>query len=582
MKGFLFLPVLVIIDGIYLSPLVSTFSLTLLHVNDIHVRIDETNKYSNTCKDWDKANGKCFGGISRLHSAVKEFRSTRDNVLWVNAGDFFQGTAWYSQFKWRVVSVFNNMLDFDAITLGNHEFDDRIIGLTPFLKEQTSPVVVTNLNHTLVPEMAGLYVKSVVKTIGSRRVGIVGYLTPKTKQISLPENLIFLDEIEALKQEVEHLHNDGVDIIVALGHSGYEKDLEVARLVPHLDVIVGGHSHSFLYTETSTHKNPSGDEIIGPYPTMVNNTGGGRVLVVQAFAYTKFLGKVDLKFSEDGHLISWTGDPILLDNRVAKDAEMEVALEPWRQNLTESTKMVVGEAAVLLEIERTRETNLGNLLTDIMVWTYQNRSTNGEPITLAITNTGSIRNNIDQGNITKGDLLTTFPFGNTLDLLTLTGATLLKILEFSVKEMKPSGKMAKGSFLQVSGFKTKYDLRNEPGSRLISSQALRNGVYEPVSADGVYNVVIPDYIAAGGDGYEMIKNEKIEQLQGYLDIDMVEEYLKLFSPVSAKVEGRILIRTSSMEDDPSSDENNTGSTAAVSQIFFSLAFIHVCIAIYIG
>ena len=198
---------------------------------------------------------------------------------------------WYTQFKWRVVSLFNNLLNFDAMTLGNHEFDDKIAGLEPFLRNQSCPVVVTNMNVSLAPALAGLTVPSVRLEVGNKMVGIVGYITPDTKHISNPEGVIFTDEIEALKTEVKRLHDEGINIIVALGHSGYEKDQEVAASVPHLDVVVGAHSHSFLFSS----ENPSVEKIRGPYPTIIDNPGGHKTLVVQAYAYTKVRTQLLLK-----------------------------------------------------------------------------------------------------------------------------------------------------------------------------------------------------------------------------------------------------------------------------------------------
>ena len=236
--------------------------------------------------------------MARLRSAVREIRKTKQNLLWLNGGDFFQGTIWYTQFKWRVVSQFNNLLEFDAITLGNHEFDDRIAGIVPFLKNQSCPIVVTNLNTSLVPQMKDLTVPSVKFQLGEKTVGLVGYLTPDTKFIANTEELIILDEIESLKPEVARLHDEGVDIIVALGHSGYEKDKEIAGSVPHLDAVIGGHTHSFLFSPTAESPNPSNNPIRGPYPTIVNNPAGHRTIVLQAFAYTKVRGVkvVDISF----------------------------------------------------------------------------------------------------------------------------------------------------------------------------------------------------------------------------------------------------------------------------------------------
>ena len=216
--------------------------------------------------------------------------------MWLNAGDFYQGTIWYTQFKWEVVAKFNNMLGFDAMTLGNHEFDDSIAGIVPFLTNQTCKVVVSNLNDTLVPAMKDLTVKSAKFQVGEKTVGVVGYLTPDTKFIANTEDLIILDEVESLKPVVEQLHNEGVEIIVALGHSGYEKDKEIAGSVPHLDVVVGAHTHSFLFSPTDDHPIPSNNKPRGPYPTIVNNPAGHKTIVLQAYAYTKVRNTIDKLF----------------------------------------------------------------------------------------------------------------------------------------------------------------------------------------------------------------------------------------------------------------------------------------------
>ena len=219
--------------------------------------------------------------------AVNDLKENSTNVVWVNAGDFYQGTVWYTQFKWSVVSKFNNLLDFDAMTLGNHEFDDKIAGLVPFLKNQTCPFVVSNIDSSKVPEMEGLTVPSLKINRGGKVIGMVGYITPDTKFISIPEDLIFIDEIVALTAEVKKLHDEGVDIIIALGHSGYDKDIEIAAKVPHIDIVVGAHSHSFLYSPSTSSENPSVETIRGPYPTLVDNAAGHKTIVVQAYAHTK-------------------------------------------------------------------------------------------------------------------------------------------------------------------------------------------------------------------------------------------------------------------------------------------------------
>ena len=203
----------------------------------------------------------------------------------------------YSQFKWKVASLFNNLLNFDAMTLGNHEFDDKIEGLLPFLKNQSCPVIVTNINITRAPELEGLILPSTILSVGGQNIGIVGFLTTDTKFVSNPGDTIEIyDEITALRTEIEALKRSNVNIIIAIGHSGYKKEIEIAQQLPDIDVIVGGHSHSFLYTETESKPNPSTNTIIGPYPTLVSHNENHKTLVVHAYAFTKYLGKVKVSF----------------------------------------------------------------------------------------------------------------------------------------------------------------------------------------------------------------------------------------------------------------------------------------------
>lgn len=286
-------------------------------------------------------------------------KSSDQNVLWLNAGDFYQGTVWYSHFKWRVVARFNNLLNFDAMTLGNHEFDDGVGGLVPFLKNQTAPCVVSNIDISATPEMEGLCQPSVVLTVGSRRVGIVGYLTQETLEVSNPGKLVISDELEAVTKEAERLYNNGVKIILGLGHSGYQKDMEIAEKVPHIDAVIGGHTHSFLYS--GERKNPSNNIIEGDYPTIVTKSNGKLAAVVQAYAYTKYLGHLKMTFDDAGDLVSWRGLPWLMDGEVKQDEDTQRELQGWKDELIQIGKTLVGSTDVVLFKTREGESTIGDV-----------------------------------------------------------------------------------------------------------------------------------------------------------------------------------------------------------------------------
>ena len=128
-----------------------------------------------------KLTGKCFGGLARISKAVQNLKAKEENVVWLNGGDFFQGTIWYSKFKWEPIAQFNNLLNFDAMTLGNHEFDNGMDGILPFMKNTSCPIVVANLNaDKMKTEFKNLYSSSTILNVGGRKVGVIGYITPET------------------------------------------------------------------------------------------------------------------------------------------------------------------------------------------------------------------------------------------------------------------------------------------------------------------------------------------------------------------------------------------------------------------
>ena len=551
---------------------VLSWELSLLHVNDIHVRMEETSKYSSPCKEKDQKAGKCYGGLARISAAVKKFKSEENNVVWLNAGDFFQGTIWYSKFKWEPVAQFNNLLEFDAMTLGNHEFDNGMDGLLPFLKNTTCPIVVSNIDAKNSETQFSKIVKpSVILDIAGKKVGVVGYITPETVFTSSPpKNLEFLDEVEEVTKEVHKLTQQGIDIIIALGHSGYEKDKEIAEKVPDIDIVVGAHTHSFLFTETDKDKNPSNNEIAGPYPTIVENTKGKKVLVVQAYAFTKYLGQIKVNFSNSGEVTNWQGMPILLDNKFEKDETITKALAPWKKELVEVSKKIVGETKVLLKKSRQEETNLGNLLTDAMVYAYENETNvDGQNFNIALLNSGGIRSSIDVGNISLGQVMTVFPFESTMDTLSLTGAVIREMLEQGAKEFTSEGSNGAGGFFQVSGLRVTYDMTRDPGNRVVKVQVLcdqcKGDSYEDLNDANSYAIITTSYIANGGDGMQSLSSNKKNHEIGKLDTQVMQNYLTYHPVLERSTEGRIQIITSS--------SSSSSSSALFSMFLFTIMFL---------
>lgn len=200
-------------------------------------------------------------------------------------------------------------------SLGNHEFDDGVDGLIPFIQNVTFPIVTANLDLSKQPNLAAtkLEKSTILKVKGSdRKIGVIGYLTPETKILSTIENVIINNEVESIREEVKKLRSQGVDILIALGHSGFKTDQKIAREVEHIDLVIGGHTNTFLYKGIP----PDSEVPEGYYPTEVKQESGRKVYVVQAYAYTKYLGNLSVTFDASGEVTHIQGNPILVDSKV--------------------------------------------------------------------------------------------------------------------------------------------------------------------------------------------------------------------------------------------------------------------------
>jgi 5'-nucleotidase len=206
------------------------------------------------------------------------------------------------------------------MALGNHEFDDGVDGLVPFLTNMTDlPILSCNIDVSNEPKLKNLIKPSIIKEFEGRKIAIIGYITPDTKFLARPGNtVIFNDEIVSIRNEIKNLQTqyaESLNIFIAVGHSGFEKDKEIAQKIEELDIVVGGHTNTFLFTGA---KPPSIEIPEDKYPVMFDHGIKGKTLVVQAFAYGKYIGKLDTVFDEKGTIVEYNGNPILLDNSTAE------------------------------------------------------------------------------------------------------------------------------------------------------------------------------------------------------------------------------------------------------------------------
>uniref|UniRef100_E2J7A6 Salivary apyrase n=1 Tax=Triatoma matogrossensis TaxID=162370 RepID=E2J7A6_9HEMI len=532
-----------------IAALKAEFRLTILHTNDMHSRIEETDNKTGNCNEGEQ----CYGGFARVAHVVKRIRKETRNTLFLNAGDTYQGTPIYSLFKWRPFAKLVPMLGIDAMSFGNHEFDDGIDGLVPYLQEikkKNIPVVTCNIDTTQEPSLKNETSLEPwhMFTVDNVKIAVIGFITPNTKFVSCPGNIQFLDEIEKINEYAEKAKNEGANLIFVVGHSGFDKDQEIAKKVPLVDVVVGGHSDSFLYSGPP----PDIDQPVAEYPKMIEQTSGKKVPVVQAYGYTKYLGKLDLVWDANFTLKSAVGNPILLNSSVCKDKEVEEETLKWTSKLSELLGERKGASRVLLNGTcRLNECSMGNFITDALIHYVVNETKGDKTWTdapIALFNSGAIRSSIEPtDNVTWGHLIATLPFDKQIARLSMNGSTLLKALRRSVQNyhQRRKGK-GSGEFLQYSGLKVYY-VKNATGHLFLSRALARCKNcsvprYYTVAEDKMYSVVTTLFLSDGGDGYTMFRDEaKREQVYEEVDLKIVAKYLEQMSPVYTGLQARIII-----------------------------------------
>ncbi|RGP36800.1 bifunctional metallophosphatase/5'-nucleotidase [Pseudotabrizicola alkalilacus] len=508
------------------------YTLHVLHINDFHSRIEAINGFDSTCSAEEAAESKCFGGIARLATKVTELRDSLiadgQNVIFVDAGDQFQGSLMYTTYKGAVEAEFLEQLAPDAMALGNHEFDDGPQGLAEFLDKVTFPVISGNLDVSQSNVLAGRVQNHVVLDVGGEKIGIISALATDTSETSSPGNtVIFQDEIDSLKADVATLEAEGVTKIIAVTHVGYNLDQQIAAEVPGIDAVVGGHSHTYL--------SATDPDRAGPYPTWVSQESGAMVPVVQAYAYSKYLGHLELTFSDDGTLLHAGGDTILLDASVTPDPAIEARVAELAGPIEELKAKVIGETTEAIdgsrETCRQGECQMGNLVTDAMLDRVKDQG-----VTIAITNGGGLRTSIDAGPVTMGEALSVLPFQNTLSTFTVTGADIVAALENGVSRLEDGA----GRFAQVSGLQYTFDPAQPAGSRVSDVMVLVGGdAWAPIDPAAEYNLVSNNYVRGGGDGYRMFVDAANAYDFGPDLADVLAEYLAKAEGYTPYLDGRI-------------------------------------------
>ena len=500
-----------------------SFELTIMHTNDVHGHHEP------------QRNGD--GGAARQATVVNQIRAEVDNHLLLDGGDRFTGTLFHVQYRGQDSVQIMNAIGYDAMALGNHEFDDGSEVLAAFVKGLNFPALSANTDFSEDPLLAGLIEPSVILEVGGEQLGIIGLTTPETAILAKPsEHLVFhYDLINVTQDQVDKLTAEGVDKIVLLTHIGYGADLEVAQGVSGVDVVVGGHTNTFLSNTYSG--------ALGEYPTVVESASGEPVLVVQASTKTVYLGRLDVEFDGDGLVSDWDGDAILLSRYISPDPDISDLIAGLAEPIAELRAKAVGETAMALtgtspRLCRIEECLLGNVISDAVL--------EDTGVDIVFQNGGGIRADIDEGEVTLGEVLTVLPFGNLISTFELSGADVIAVLENSVSRIElddnnnPLVDGASGRFMQVAGLRYTFDATQEVGSRIVSVDVMQDGEYVALDAEAIYSVATNDFVRAGGDGYSVLAENAINPYDQGRPLDqVVADYIAANSPISAMLEGRI-------------------------------------------
>ncbi|XP_041972284.1 apyrase-like [Aricia agestis] len=516
------------------------FKLNIIHYNDFHAHFDEVSPNGGACNPGDD---NCIGGFSRLYTAVSQALEAEPDSLVLNGGDTFQGTIWYNFMRWNVSQHFMNMLPHDAHVLGNHEFDHGVEGLVPYLEHLQAPMLAANVNTTFEPDLTPYLKNHIIVERNGRRIGIIGILL---RTFSAPIGQVIMeDELEAVNREAAILTEQGVDIIIVLSHVGYDSDINLASRMPStVDIIVGAHSHTFLYTGES----PDGSTPAGEYPTIVTQENGHQILIVQASCYTRYLGDFKLYFNDEGKIVSWEGQPIYLGTSIVKDPHMESLLEPWRAEVDAVGKEVLGKSLITLNRSwcYAGECNMGSWACDGLLEEVMSRATGTAwgYAHVCMINAGGLRVQINEGDVSMETLLMAVPFENYVQVYDLRGDHLLEALEFSVGVAQTGDSFNSGRMLQIGGMRNIYNASAPIGSRVTATiRCIDCDVprYEPLDPAATYRVLTQNYIGDGGGGYTMLADNRENLINLEVDFEMLARHVRNTGTIFQDLDGRIQI-----------------------------------------
>jgi 5'-nucleotidase len=469
----------------------SRTSLTFLQLNDV---------YSLTPLDG-------VGGLARIATLKQRVAAEGRTALLVLAGDFLGPSVASSVFQGEQTVAALNAAGLDIATLGNHEFDFGRDTLIKRMSESQFTWVVSNVIDRNTGKPIGTAVPYFVKEIGNVKVGFIG-LCLTTSEIA-PDKLTgirLVNPLEAAAQYLPVLKRLGANVVVAVTHLAFEDDRALVDRFPAIDIVIGGHEH---------------------YPIAATEN---RTLISKSGSDGKAVARIDVGRRPSG-VVEKFYELLPITSALPDDPKTAAVVKAYEDRLGKELEIVVGSSAVPLDGDevhvRTGETNLGNLVADII------RAHVGADV--AIVNAGSVRGEriIPPGPLDRRTLIGIHPFGDVITKVAVPGRVLLQALKNGVSRW-PS---ASGRFPQISGMTMIVDTTAPANDRV---RDVRIGG-EPLDASRMYTVALPDYVLKGGDDYTMFGGQKVlvSPESGDLLLGVMEQYAGAHPNLAPAIDGRI-------------------------------------------
>lgn len=466
------------------------YTLHLLHTNDLHAHIIPYQINGEPC---NTKNTACRGGFARIKAFIDSERQKDPNLLLLDAGDRFSGTVFYTLKKGKDIATLMQEMNYDAMTLGNHEFDDGLPELETFMKTVTAPIIASNisfpqksiLNKTIIPAL-------VIHRQG-HQIGLISLITDEAKTTSShAEEITLLPQIRQVQSLIQKLKSQGVNIIILLNHNGFQEDKKLAAQLADIDIIISAHSHTLLSN------NPNESKAEGPYPIVIQNPLHKPVLIVSAGIGGHYVGSLSVQFNNQGDILSFKGDTISMDNNIQPDLKMSAQIKKIQHELNQTLNKPIFQTNQPIPLTNngtfcSQSCYAGEVLTDALLSAVQKQNPN---INIAILNAGGIRSALPNGLITLEHIAQTYPFNSEAVIVTFSGKELIDYLTLGVQKYVPDNRT--NPFLQTAGLSYDFSAQKKTIFNVRINQ-------HPIKLNKIYTAVIPSFLAKGGDGFPPLK-----------------------------------------------------------------------------